>query len=310
MNPPWLLLFLQPLAWLPFRVASAVWLFINVFLTGSAVLLSVDLLGLPKDDRRFVFYFTGCLFFGATISSFLIGQISALLVVSLLLGIYWLRHEKDYFAGAAFFLLTVKPQITYLVGLMIVIWIIRHRRWKVFLSAFFCGIISSSIVWLFFPGWIGAYLQILRENPFAGYYTSTLASMGKVLFGTNLFTYTIFLSIPLPFLLQKWLDQNKWGSSVNLVISAGVALSPYGFNFDQVLLIPVWVQCIEWYILHQLKGWRGYLLYIGLPVTALFYLLQLFVSNIPYSYFFWIPIVILGFYLIGLQSTLKKENQL
>ena len=95
-NPPWLLVILIPLG-LILAAAAATWR----LLTGAL------------DGRAIVAVSAASLWFLPSLSTMNLGQISSLVLIGLVLGSWWLRARRDGLAGAAFFVATVKPHVTY-----------------------------------------------------------------------------------------------------------------------------------------------------------------------------------------------------
>ncbi|MGB9880571.1 MAG: glycosyltransferase family 87 protein, partial [Anaerolineae bacterium] len=126
-NPPWLLLLLLPFGLLPFDLAARVWMFCNFTLIGAAVALTWQLLLGPVDMRSMLVSLAAGWYFGASLVTIQMGQISTLLLLGLVVSAYWLHIWRDKLAGAALFLTTIKPQVTYLVVLLAVSWAVRHR---------------------------------------------------------------------------------------------------------------------------------------------------------------------------------------
>ncbi len=94
-NPPWLVLLLQPLTWLPFPAAAWVWLGLNL----SLALVCAHLLRRLAGIRSAVLAALLVLSYGPLFLDMSIGQVSVLLLLCALL---WLRGaEEERLAGAA-----------------------------------------------------------------------------------------------------------------------------------------------------------------------------------------------------------------
>ena len=65
------------------------------------------------------------------------------LVINVLLALCLIKNKRDFAAGVCLLPLTVKPQISYMAFILLLVWVIKERRWKVF-----TGFLSISIITL------------------------------------------------------------------------------------------------------------------------------------------------------------------
>ena len=295
-DPPWLLISLGPLAALPIDWAVSIWVLCNVVIITSVLYATWKING---EERYFVIaLFIGYLY-GNTISLIRLGQISSIVLVSLLLGVYLLRKEWDWFAGVCLLLSTIKPHLSYLLLLVILIWVVKYHRWKVFwgmLSAFF---ISCLVAWILYPGWFGSYLLTIFQMPYGEIYTSTLGSFIAGIFGITTLRYIGIALIPLAFFLAKQVDKIGWFTTMNLTLVISIPLSVYGFSFDQVLLLPAIVQIFTWITKGMLSHKIAWGIGMGVVVTYGILLWMMSLPSLPYYWFFWISFLLMCLYLLA-----------
>src|SRR4030042_4660925 len=145
-NPPLVLLILAPFGILPFIIAFKLWIFLNILLLVMALFITWHMAAGSDYQEYFPLVLIAGFLFGNTIHLIRLGQIPAIILFSLILGISLLKKEKDWIAGAVLFLTAIKPHLVYLVLSVIVVWSIRERRWKIIkgmaLAAFFSSIVS------------------------------------------------------------------------------------------------------------------------------------------------------------------------
>ncbi|MBC7232239.1 MAG: DUF2029 domain-containing protein [Chloroflexi bacterium] len=298
-NPPWLLVLLLPLGLLPFDLATHVWIICNLCLIGAATALAWLLLSGTLDRRSTLMALVAGLYFGASLVTIYMGQISSLLLVGLLLSAYWLHTGRDKLAGVALFLTTIKPHITYFVLFIAVLWAIRHRRWQVFWGIVAALWVTTLVLWILFPDWVPAYLRLIRSHTFFQHSTSTLGSLAYALWGTNLLRFAGVLSLPLiPFLLRT-ADSQGWLTAMNLALLASVPLAPYGFTFDLVVLLPAIIQMVTWLWHKELTKWRAWAVGGGLVLVYLTFFLLLSIPNLYYHCFAWVPLAVAGLYTLA-----------
>ena len=250
-NPPWLLIVLLPLAALPFDTAAFIWMWFNIALVGVCTSLCINLAGQPGTGRPFIWIFTACLFFGQTLLLLRVGQVSGLILIGIVAGIYCLRRASYAPAGALLVLATIKPHISYLALAWIGWWILRNRKWSVLVGAGLTVVLSIALTTLLFPDYLHSYFSLLQNMGVSKWYTSTLWGFLEALTGQPVFHWFGALLLPFVFLLQPAKDQSDWLAKLSLILVMSISLAPYGFTFDQVMLLPAIIQ-----ILSLDHGWQ------------------------------------------------------
>lgn len=308
-NPPWLMLLITPLTLLKFNIATRVWIFTNIVLTTFSLYLLWAIVFEPSDRKSLILVFGAGFLFSNTMEMIHLGQISSLLLIGLVLCIWCLDRKYYIWAGAALLLLTIKPHVTYLVLLVVFIWLIRNRQWGIFFGLAISGILSMVVVWLIFPGWLGAYFDTLFTLPYTQIYTSTLGSFFESIFGFSFIKYAGLLLIPLAFPLSKYVDKAGWLTALNIALIISLPLAPYGFNFDHVLLLPAVVQMISWIWKKELPINYAWTIGVGLVINYLFLVYLTNVAGVvPYYWFVWSSVGLAGLFAIGWKK--RNENQL
>jgi hypothetical protein len=297
-NPPWLLVVLLPFGLLPFDLSVLLWKLCSIGLIVAASALTWRMLTEPADRRGILLVAGVSLWSGQALSALVLGQVSSLVLMALVLGAWWLHTSRDRLAGAALFLATIKPQVTYLVLLLLLLWVIRHRRWQVLWGMIAVAAMSMAIVWIVFPRWVPAYVNLLsgHRSLLFQYATATVGSLVEALWGTNLFRFAGLLLLPfVPSLLQL-VDSWGWLTAMNAALLISVPLAPYGFNADQVVLFPAIIQIISWLWRRDLPLRRAWMIGGGLAAVCLASFAMLFIS---FRYCYWfalIPLALAGLY--------------
>nr|MBC7243929.1 DUF2029 domain-containing protein [Chloroflexota bacterium] len=251
------------------------------------------------DGRRILIPLGLGLYFGPSLVTISLGQISGLLLIGLVVSACWLHNGRDKLAGAALFLTTIKPQVTYFVLLLVVLWVIHHRRWRVFWGMAAALGVSLIILWVIFPRWVSAYFHLVNGHAFFQYSTSTIGGLVYMLLGTNLLRFAgILLLFSIPCMLRM-ADSYGWLTAMNVALLVSVPLAPYGFTFDQVVLVPAVVQLATWLWRGELPirwTWRigGALVLI---YTVLFAMLT--IRSLYYHWFTWVPLAVAGLYALA-----------
>ena len=104
------------------------------------------------------------------------------------------------------------------------------------------------------------------------------------------FAWPLLLLIPW---LARLIERRGLLTGLNVALLISVPLAPYGWSFDQVVLIPAIVQAIFWWRLFDKRRQRRYwLILIGIYLVALFIKL----SGLGDFWFVWIVLAIGGLY--------------
>ena len=309
-NPPWLSLILIPFAGLPFQWAAIVWMFTNILLVGLSILITLDLSGYSLDKMEFLWSLLTCLFFGETIALLNLGQIGSLVLLSVLLSVRLIRDKRDWLAGGVLLFSTIKPHLVYLVLFFIFLWVIYNKRWSIVASFLLTGLAAIGISSLIFPGWIPAYLNLLLSTQFGTLYTSTIGSFFSNVAGIQGFQYLGVLSFPLAIPLLKNFSKLGWVTILNIAWLVSVSLGPYGFTFDQVVLLPTLVQMVAWLVNIPFSRRFRYLVISALVSGNLVLLAMLFQPALDYYWFFWTPFFLLFIYIIIFIKVIKQNKPL
>jgi hypothetical protein len=298
-NPPWLLAVLMPFGLMPFELAVRVWKLCNIGLTLAAALLTWRVLMQSLDGRGMVIASMASLWFFPTILSLGLGQISSLVLIGLVLGVWWLGSGRDGLAGAALFLTTVKPHLVYFVLLLVVVWAIRRGRWRLFGGMLGAALISMATLWVMFPGWMAAYFELISGHSFVQYSTSTLGSLVYALFGTHLFRYAGLVLVLLIPAMLRLAESEGWLTAMNVALLISVPLAMYGYSFDQVVLLPAILEMIVWLWRRELAVRAAWVIGGGL---VLVYVVMMAMQALPalyYHWYAWPPLVVAGLYALG-----------
>lgn len=245
-NPPWLVVALVPLGILPYEFAARVWLLINLLLLSCLPLLIWQWLAGSSGPRPPIWLPVIGLAFAASLIQIAIGQITVVILLGFVLCLAGLRSGHDGWAGAALVLSFSKPHLAYLALPMILIWAAMHRRWQVWLGLAAAALAGLIVATVLSPAWASSYRPALGSNDFWIKLTATVGGVGRAMWGTDVFRYLGVLT----WLLIPWLvrlaDQQGLLTSVNVALLISLPLAPYGWSFDQIMLLPAITQIVFW----------------------------------------------------------------
>jgi len=231
LNPPWALLLVAPLGLCPSWIGLLAW----IALGAGCIMISLAVLGISPHYRAVAFLFT------PVIAGFSMEQSSPFLLLgfSLFLRLY---RSRPFAAGAALFLLTIKPH------LFLVFWIILlgdciFRKSFSILAGLGAALATvSGFVTLIVPHIWRDYVALIRGSSLEQTNFPTLPTLFRSLIDVK----AVWLAL-LPSLLAilwgicyYWTRRRHWdwrshGMPVMLVT---VLTSPYGWVSDEVVLLP------------------------------------------------------------------------
>jgi hypothetical protein len=229
-----------PLGLLPLPNATNVWLLLSV----AATILSVVLVYGARDLRQTP---PALLATGLAVTIFLplyahllLGQVSLLVLASLVAGWMLLEHDRPGWAGIVLSFAWAKPQ------LVLLIWpALAWLAWKrgqfrpVFLGWLAGSLLQTLPLWILDPTWPAGYVEALRTNQ--DWRQPNLHSL-VVNFSGSIVLAWVLLLVALG-LAAVWLARfwKRTSSVVALAWTLGLTpfLSPYSWSWDQVLLLPL-----------------------------------------------------------------------
>jgi hypothetical protein len=243
--PPWFGLLWVALLPLGFAAAKLLWAFLNV----EGVLVAGALLhpAMPRSPPWAPVLLAALPLF--SLACVLLGQTAILVLFLAVLSWRLLEAGWDRAAGVALAWLTIKPQLTAVLLLALLVRLVRQRRWRVVGWFFFTLALLALVSTLVVPSWPAEMLQAPRQPPAppTAYYPwignawfLVLRALG--LGGWRL--WTLYLAVALPFLAV--VVRAAFGRTCSLLELMGLGLlaaffiAPYARHYDfPVLLVPL-----------------------------------------------------------------------
>jgi hypothetical protein len=298
-NPPWLLPLLLPLSLPSFWMARAIWYLISLIsILGISLWFWKHLGGSLSATWLSVL---GTLSFLPVLTALYLGQISPLVLAGLWGFVWALKKNWSITAGVFLLLIGAKPHLLYLLWLILALWIIRNRNWKILFGATIAFAGSSLVAVAIDPVIFTQYLRAIASS--SGpviWQTPTWGVALLMLFPGNSWLRFVpsLLALPITILLwRKWQADFCWDRYLPTIILLSVTSSSFTWTIDWVILLPVVLAILvrfernpshEWWLLACLAS-----IFILAFVTAI-------VSH-NYFYFVWLPPALWLLYWIGLQ---------
>ncbi len=158
-----------------------------------------------------------------------------------------LDRGHDALAGAATVLLAVKPHLSYLFWIALLLWALRERRWSVLGGGVLAGVGALGIAFLFNPSVLGQYGQTWTSQPPSQYRSPTLGTVLRLLLGEERFRLQFLAMLPgLAWFVPYWLRHRTawdWKERLPPLLLVSLLTAAYGaWPFDLVLLLVPLVQ--------------------------------------------------------------------
>lgn len=235
-----------PFALLPLPLAATAWEFTSqvMLIVSIAALLA----GLRQAGRGLFAFLVLVIFLSRpAMVVFTNGQLAALWPFSLSLFYLFARRERYAMAGGVLILLLLKPSIPILVLPVALAWLLTRRAWRGLLAFAVVGVATLGLSLAVEPGWIGQWrvFAMAKGGHFATF-VPTLWGLAYDLLAVR-FPGSVWLVAlaavtgALVVFCVWWLGRttDPWPPALWLACAACLSLfvSPYAWNYDQVLLL-------------------------------------------------------------------------
>jgi hypothetical protein len=297
--PPWFGLLFVPLLPLGFAGARTAWYFLNL---EGALLGGYLLSGVPGVPRRLPLWLAPLFLF--TLASVLLGQTAIFVFFVLALSWRLLEEGRDRAAGAALAWLTVKPQLTAVLLLGLLLWLARRGRWRAVGTFLLTAVLLAGGSALVLPDWPFQMFNAIRQTPSPTEYypwigNAWLLVLRSLGLGGPLL-WTAYLALAVPFLVAVARAALSPAGRLEDVLALGALaaffVAPYARHYDfPVLLVPLLVAVGR---LPRVAGWALVALLTVVPYVQLF-LLAHYKAQQPEpgkflveSTFFWVPLLL------------------
>lgn len=282
-NPPWAIPPFLILGLFSYRAAFAMWTLLSLVILIScthSIWKELPIGGSPAPLWL-------PLLFGPAVVQLILGQWTILVLLGIAAFFLAIERRQDWIAGAALILVLGKPHVTLLFLLAIALWVIRNRRWGVFISSAIALFGMSLTVQMFNPHIWTQFLtrtsQVVRE-------TEAYPNLGGILYhisGQHFLGMLPQLAgvVWLIFYFRKHVHNWSWWNQGTMVVLCSVVCSYYSYPYDEILALPALLVAFA-----NTKTTRHRFL-IPFAITNLGY--ALYISNIAgkfgygYMFLFW-----------------------
>jgi hypothetical protein len=235
-NPPWGLLLTLPLGFVSARVAALPWSLLLLGLLVLEVRLIWGILGRPRSPLDWLGY---C--FPPALVCVIMGQTSLFLLLGLVLFLR-LHRTQPFRAGAALWFCTLKPHLFVPFGLVLLLWVLLTRRYRIALGLAAALAVSSAATLAVDPA---AFRQYLSWAHTSGISEEFLPCLGVAL-RNWIDPHARWLAF-VPCAIGSiwavawfWRKRATWSwlEQGHLLMLVSILVAPYAFFYDQSLALP------------------------------------------------------------------------
>ena len=192
--------------------------------------------GRPDNRLHYIGYF-----FAPALSCFIFGQMAAFVLLGLTLFLYFHR-TRPMLAGAALILCALKPHLFLPFGAVLLVWAVAHRTYGLLSGAAIALAISSSVPLIFDPNIYRQYVDMARTSTMRTLFIPTFSELLRFALKPDAF-WLEFLPAVAGCLWAIWYFRSyrniwDWNTHGFLLVLVSVALAPYEWFFDGIVLLP------------------------------------------------------------------------
>ena len=233
-NPPYSLPFVYPLGFLSLRTASLVW---SAWMLAAAWVSILLIRSIYRRGRSRIDLF-GFLF-APLLSCFIAGQTAVFALLGLALFLKF-HQTRPAVAGAALWLCALKPQNFAVFGVVLVLWCVASRRWRLPLAAIATLAASALLATIAWPGVWHEYRQMMASAHIEDQLIPCLSTMLRLLIRPGaLWLQWVPLVVGCCWAVIYFLRQRAWDWRAHggLLILISVTVAPYTWFMDQTLFL-------------------------------------------------------------------------
>jgi hypothetical protein len=240
-----LAIFFIPLGFFSLKQAFVLWIFLSQWMILLASVLLLRRENWSMNKKYFLPILVGIFLFRPVILTMFHGQLGAFfLLILVIMLILWANH-KWLLGGLLLPLLALKPSFGLLIGAMLGIWLIAQKKWTALAGVLVACFGLCLLGWLYNPTWISEFLAIGsgKLGQTFGYSPTVWGVSGQLCSQSRICTVIFgglfggLLLIAYFYMLLKSADNLSSTMGMSLIIPIALLVTPYGWAYDQILLI-------------------------------------------------------------------------
>jgi len=238
-NPPPALLLVLPLGFLGPTSADLLWSLLLLACLVASVRVVWIMHGRPKNRLHLLGYS-----FGPALACLMAGQVSLFVLLGLVLFLR-LHRSRPFLAGGSLWLCLLKPHLFLPFGVVLLVWAITTRSYKLLAGIAIALVFSTGIAVLCDPSVWAHYGQMMRTMSTARMQQEVIPCL-SIIVRWIISPKTMWLQyLPSAFgciwalaYYKKHHDHWDWMEHGSLLMLVSVLVAPYSWLMDQAILIP------------------------------------------------------------------------
>ncbi len=173
-----------------------------------------------------------------------VGQTSCLILLGVVLFLQSDRTGNPWLGAAGLILISCKPQNVYLFCLLVAVCVLRERNWRLPAASLVLLGVAAGTLTLLRPPWLADYLRALEQPPLY-WATPTVGGILREYFSIQSSAVQYLPPLVIggaTLLLISRQPKIVWRSNISLILLVSSLSSPFGWSYDQVLLL---FPCLE-----------------------------------------------------------------
>jgi hypothetical protein len=235
-NPPWGLPLAAPLGFLGIRIGALLWSLLMLGCLALSVHLLWRMHGCPRNRLQWL-----ALSFGPALICVMMGQTSLLALLGYVLFLT-LHGTRPFLAGVSLWLCMLKPHLFVPFGVVLLVWIVLTRSYKLLSGALLAMAASCALTWWLYPAAWTDYAKMMHA---AGLDTEYIPCIVVVL-RLRFFPHALWLQYLAPALgcawavVYFWKRRHTWDWTRHgsLLLLVSLVAAPYSWIYDGGLAIP------------------------------------------------------------------------
>jgi hypothetical protein len=312
-----------PFALLPVRISAALWLLCSEAMLIYAITRFWKMLPLPGGLAGQALVIFLLAFFLPVIVVIWTGQYSMLMLFLAVLVYEFARREQDLWAGFFLMLLCLRPNPVVLIIPIMLLWFLWQKRWRLLISFGGSCVAVALASELASPGWFVRWFgYTLGSGGKLSYYINTTPTLWGLAYDISPYSPAaiknmVILVICLVFLLISCLFLRKTrqlnlGAVFSVAVALSLLLTPYAWNYDQVLLLfPIlWSLSAFQYTVGKPRAWVwpiAAMMMFVLPYGLRLIALQR--DRDPYSALVSLAVLLFTFWAAYIRQTSRQPTQ-
>lgn len=241
-NAPPALLLVLPLGFLGPGAGGLLWALLLLACLLVSVRIVWRMFGAPKNPLYLLGYT-----FGPAFACLAAGQVALFILLGLALFLYFNRF-RPFLAGASLWLCALKPQLFLPFGVVLLVWVVVSKRYKVLLGAASALIFSTAIAYLLDPAAWTQYLQMMRVSRYDKIPIPCLSIvLRRTISPGSMWLQYLPAALGCIWALDYFRRHRTdwdWAQHGSLLMLVSVLVAPYTWFTDQAILLPALLQAV------------------------------------------------------------------